>query len=108
MCREGKFKLWFREEVVLRMLLDFQVEVWLNRLTDIMRLSIQNTLHDAIYAYEEKPRDKWVRDWPAQPALVTTQIWWTTEVTQAFSHLEEGNFIKLLLDALNHQLYSRF
>ena len=35
---------------------------------------------DAVAAYEEKARDLWLFDYPAQVSLCGTQIWWTTEV----------------------------
>ena len=35
---------------------------------------------DAVKAYEEKPRDQWLFDYPAQVSLCGTQIWWTSEV----------------------------
>ena len=35
---------------------------------------------DAVKAYEEKPRDQWLFDYPAQISLCGTQIWWTSEV----------------------------
>ena len=44
----------------------------------------------AVNSYEEKPRDQWLFDFPAQVALCGTQIWWTTEVNIAFGRLEEG------------------
>jgi dynein heavy chain len=67
-----------------------QVEVWLNRLMDTMRSTVRQQLSEAVVSYEEKPRDQWLFDYPAQVALTTTQIWWTTEVNIAFSRLEEG------------------
>lgn len=67
-----------------------QVEIWLNRVTDCMRYTLRDIFDNAVNTYEEKPRDEWVFDWPAQPALVGTQIWWTTETNQAFEKLEEG------------------
>ncbi|XP_041969099.1 dynein beta chain, ciliary-like [Aricia agestis] len=67
-----------------------KVEVWLNRVTDCMRLTLRDILEHSVRSYEEKARDEWVFDWPAQPALVGTQIWWTTETNQAFDKLEEG------------------
>lgn len=45
---------------------------------------------EAVSFYEEKPRDQWLFDFPAQVALCGTQIWWTTEVNMAFARLEEG------------------
>ncbi|XP_058061407.1 LOW QUALITY PROTEIN: dynein beta chain, ciliary-like [Anopheles bellator] len=67
-----------------------KVEIWLNRVTDSMRLTLRDLFEQAVAAYEEKPRDVWTLDWPAQPALCATQIWWTTEVNVAFGKLEEG------------------
>ncbi|KAI5643131.1 dynein heavy chain and region d6 of dynein motor domain-containing protein [Phthorimaea operculella] len=67
-----------------------KVEVWLNRVTDCMRYTLRDIFEHAVKSFENKPRDEWVFDWPAQPALVGTQIWWTTETNQAFAKLEEG------------------
>ncbi|KAI9142914.1 dynein heavy chain and region D6 of dynein motor-domain-containing protein [Paraphysoderma sedebokerense] len=66
------------------------VEVWLNRLEATMRKSLRQLLSDAVITYEEKPREQWIFDYPAQITLAGTQIWWTTEVNVAFSRLEEG------------------
>lgn len=57
-----------------------QVEVWLNRLMAAMRSTIRHYMTDAVRAYEEKPRDQWLFDYPAQVSLCGTQIWWTSEV----------------------------
>ena len=40
---------------------------------------------DAVAAYEEKARDLWLFDYPAQVSLCGTQVWWTTEVWQLLS-----------------------
>jgi dynein heavy chain len=66
------------------------VEVWLNRLVDTMRDTLRHVLGEAVAAYEEKPREQWIFDHPAQITLAGTQIWWTTEVNAAFGRLEEG------------------
>jgi dynein heavy chain len=55
-----------------------------------MRTSLRHYFADAVMSYEEKPRDQWLFDYPAQVSLCGTQIWWTTEVNTAFSRLEEG------------------
>ncbi len=60
-----------------------QVEVWLNRLMDTMRSTIRHYMTDAVAMYEEKPRDQWLFDYPAQVSLCGTQIWWTSEVDGA-------------------------
>lgn len=67
-----------------------QVEIWLNRVTDSMQTTLHKLFQESVIAYDEKPREKWIMDWPAQPALCTTQIWWTTETNLAFGKLEEG------------------
>lgn len=67
-----------------------KVEVWLNRVTEAMRTTLHDLFKRAVLAYDKKARDVWVFDWPAQPALCTTQIWWTAETNLAFSKLEEG------------------
>lgn len=67
-----------------------KVEIWLNKLTDAMRQTLHHLFRLSVIAYEDKPRETWVFDWPAQPALCTTQIWWTLEVNIAFVKLEEG------------------
>lgn len=66
-----------------------KVEMWLNRVQDRMRSSLRLYMGEAVVAYEEKPREQWLFDYPAQVSLCGTQIWWTTEVNIAFSRLEE-------------------
>uniref|UniRef100_A0A8C9NDF6 Dynein axonemal heavy chain 17 n=1 Tax=Serinus canaria TaxID=9135 RepID=A0A8C9NDF6_SERCA len=67
-----------------------QVEVWLNRLLERMRSTLRNLMPQALGTYEDKPREEWVFDYPAQIALTCTQIAWTTEVGVAFASLEKG------------------
>ncbi|XP_048222854.1 dynein axonemal heavy chain 17 [Perognathus longimembris pacificus] len=67
-----------------------QVEVWLNRVLDRMCATLRHLIPEAVVTYEEKPREQWIFDYPAQIALTCTQIWWTTEVGMAFARLEEG------------------
>ena len=66
------------------------VETWLASLLEAMRATVRQELTEAVVTYEEKPREQWLFEYPAQVALTTTQIWWTTEVVMAFSRLEEG------------------
>ncbi|ORY39399.1 hypothetical protein BCR33DRAFT_720231 [Rhizoclosmatium globosum] len=66
------------------------VEVWLNRLVDTMRKTLKHLLGEGVSTYEEKPREQWIFDFPAQITLAGSQIWWTTEVNAAFARLEEG------------------
>ncbi|KAF7259764.1 hypothetical protein EG68_06612, partial [Paragonimus skrjabini miyazakii] len=67
-----------------------QVEEWLNQLLDEMRHTLRKILAESVAAYEEKPRDQWIFDYPAQIALTGSQIGWNSEVQIAFSRLEEG------------------
>lgn len=55
-----------------------------------MRVTGRYYFSEAVVTYDEKPREQWVFDYPAQCALCGTQIWWTTEVNLAFARLEEG------------------
>jgi dynein heavy chain len=66
------------------------VEVWLNHLVDTMRMTLRHLIGEAVSTYEEKPRDQWIFDHPAQVTLTGSQIWWATEVNASFARLEEG------------------
>ncbi|XP_052595155.1 dynein axonemal heavy chain 11 isoform X2 [Peromyscus californicus insignis] len=66
------------------------VESWLLQLEQTMKETVRQAIAEAIAAYEEKPRELWILDFPAQVALTGSQIWWTTDVGIAFSRLEEG------------------
>ena len=58
---------------------------------------------DAVKAYEEKARDQWLFDYPAQVSLCGTQIWWTSEVKLPYlCHLEPT--LKKLLTSLKNKL----
>ncbi|KAH0629591.1 hypothetical protein JD844_011790, partial [Phrynosoma platyrhinos] len=67
-----------------------QVENWLNSVLDHMRATVRHEMTEAMMASEEKSREQWLFDYPAQVALTCTQVWWTTEVGIAFARLEEG------------------
>lgn len=58
---------------------------------DAMRSTVRSQFADGAVTYEEKPREQWLSDYPAQVALAITQIWWTTEVNITFARLEEGH-----------------
>ncbi|XP_064146127.1 dynein axonemal heavy chain 11 isoform X3 [Loxodonta africana] len=66
------------------------VEMWLLQLEQTMQETVRHSITEAIAAYEDKPRELWIFDFPAQVALTSSQIWWTTDVGIAFSRLEEG------------------
>jgi dynein heavy chain len=66
------------------------VEGWLNALADSMRVSLRLLLQDAVAILEEKTKDTWIWDFPAQVTLTASQIAWNAEVSAAFQRLEEG------------------
>lgn len=84
-----------------------KVETWLLHLEQTMQETVRHSITEAIAAYEEKPRDLWIFDFPAQVALTSSQIWWTTDVGIAFSRLEEG-YETALKDFHKKQVISRF
>uniref|UniRef100_A0A4W3HQF7 Dynein heavy chain 9, axonemal n=1 Tax=Callorhinchus milii TaxID=7868 RepID=A0A4W3HQF7_CALMI len=83
-----------------------QVELWLNRVLESMRDTVRHEMAEGVTSYEEKPRDQWLFDYPAQVALSCTQIWWTIEVSISFARLEEGyeNAMKEYYKKQVHQL----
>lgn len=70
------------------------VEVWLNDLTEAMRmclrLQIDKALELAAQWEVEKPRHRWLFDWPAQVVLTGTQIIWTEETEMSLEEFEGG------------------
>ncbi|KAI1899527.1 hypothetical protein AGOR_G00062710 [Albula goreensis] len=83
--REGEY-VPFSESCVC----EGQAECWLGELEATMRCTIQREIMEAVAAYEDKPRDQWLLDFPAQVALTGSQIWWATDVGIAFQRVEEG------------------
>ncbi|KAM4689042.1 dynein axonemal heavy chain 11 [Discoglossus pictus] len=67
-----------------------QVEYWLKKVEDTMCETVRYHIAEAVANYEEKPRDQWIFDYPAQVALTSSQVWWTIDVGIAFDRLEEG------------------
>ncbi|XP_030057583.1 dynein axonemal heavy chain 11 [Microcaecilia unicolor] len=67
-----------------------QVERWLKGLEEAMCETVRHHISEAVATYEEKNREHWIFDYPAQVALTGSQIWWTTDVGIAFERLEEG------------------
>lgn len=44
----------------------FQVETWLNHVLAHMKATVRHEMTDGVTAYEEKPREQWLFDYPAQ------------------------------------------
>ena len=56
------------------------VENWLNKIMHESQRTINSLISEGVVTYEEKAREAWLFDYPAQVALGGNQIWWTTEV----------------------------
>uniref|UniRef100_A0A3Q1K2D2 Dynein axonemal heavy chain 11 n=1 Tax=Anabas testudineus TaxID=64144 RepID=A0A3Q1K2D2_ANATE len=67
-----------------------QAECWLGALEGTMRCTVRKEIQEAVAAYEDKPRDQWLFDYPAQVGLTGSQVWWATDVGIAFERVEEG------------------
>ncbi|XP_063065421.1 dynein axonemal heavy chain 12 [Engraulis encrasicolus] len=59
------------------------VEKWLVQVEDIMLRSVRDVVNRSRLAYPDTKRSQWVRDWPGQVVLCTSQIYWTLEVHEA-------------------------
>uniref|UniRef100_A0A8C9VE60 Dynein axonemal heavy chain 12 n=1 Tax=Scleropages formosus TaxID=113540 RepID=A0A8C9VE60_SCLFO len=87
------------------------VEKWLVQVEDIMLRSVRDVISHSLQAYSQSGRSKWVREWPGQVVLCTSQIFWTTEVHEAIRkgpevaplNLSSGlkNYVQTLQDQLN-------
>ncbi|KAI2655454.1 Dynein axonemal heavy chain 11 [Labeo rohita] len=66
------------------------VELWLNSLEDVMREEMRRHIAEAVVAYEERSREHWVLELPAQVVLTASQIWWSADMNLAFERLAEG------------------
>ncbi|KAE8291050.1 Dynein heavy chain 11, axonemal Axonemal beta dynein heavy chain 11 Ciliary dynein heavy chain 11 [Larimichthys crocea] len=83
--REGEY-VPFSEPCVF----EGQAECWLSSLENTMRCTVRKEIQEAVAAYEDKPRDQWLFDYPAQVGLTGSQVWWATDVGIAFERVEEG------------------
>lgn len=55
-----------------------------------MREGLRRHIAEAVVVCEERPREHWVLELPAQVVLTTSQIWWSADVNLAFERLAEG------------------
>ncbi|XP_042345657.1 dynein axonemal heavy chain 11 [Plectropomus leopardus] len=66
------------------------VEAWLTTLEGSMKECVRGHLSEAVSVYEDRPREQWILDYPAQVALTGSQIWWSSDMELVFKRLEEG------------------
>ncbi|XP_071374585.1 dynein axonemal heavy chain 12 [Centroberyx affinis] len=79
------------------------VEKWLVQVEDVMLRSVRDVVARSRVAYAETPRSQWVKEWPGQVVLCTSQIFWTLEVHEAISGGADGlkNYYQQLQNQLN-------
>eukprot|EP00800_Vazella_pourtalesii_P011138 TRINITY_DN2684_c0_g1_i2.p1 TRINITY_DN2684_c0_g1~~TRINITY_DN2684_c0_g1_i2.p1 ORF type:complete len:309 (+),score=72.59 TRINITY_DN2684_c0_g1_i2:316-1242(+) len=83
------------------------VEVWMQEVERVMRLSVKDSLKRALKSYSTTPRSEWVISWPGQVVIAASQTYWTTEVAHAIKtgsldkyceqlHAQLGDLIQLV------------
>ncbi|XP_067448608.1 dynein axonemal heavy chain 12 [Thunnus thynnus] len=79
------------------------VEKWLVQVEDVMLRSVRDVVARSRVAYAETPRSQWVKEWPGQVVLCTSQIFWTLEVHEAIRSGADGlkNYYQQLQKQLN-------
>ncbi|XP_012153483.1 dynein heavy chain 2, axonemal kl-2 [Megachile rotundata] len=68
--------------------LEGQVEKWLCNIETAMRDSLREVLRLCRTALRKMTakRDRWVKEWPSQPGITSTQIQWTADCTRTLLH----------------------
>uniref|UniRef100_A0A673A977 Dynein axonemal heavy chain 12 n=1 Tax=Sphaeramia orbicularis TaxID=375764 RepID=A0A673A977_9TELE len=79
------------------------VEKWLVQVEDVMLRSVRDVVARSRLAYAETQRNQWVKEWPGQVVLCTSQIYWTLEVHEAIRAGADGlkNYYQQLQNQLN-------
>uniref|UniRef100_A0A3Q3B332 Dynein axonemal heavy chain 12 n=1 Tax=Kryptolebias marmoratus TaxID=37003 RepID=A0A3Q3B332_KRYMA len=79
------------------------VEKWLVQVEDVMVRSVRDVVARSRVAYAETTRDQWVKEWPGQVVICTSQIFWTLEVHEAIRAGGDGikNYYQQLQNQLN-------
>ncbi|KAG7228180.1 hypothetical protein INR49_013343 [Caranx melampygus] len=79
------------------------VEKWLVQVEDVMLLSVRDVVARSRVAYAETARSQWVKEWPGQVVLCTSQIFWTLEVHEAIRSGNDNlkNYYQQLQNQLN-------
>jgi len=68
----------------------------------ILKSNAQLMTYLYMQSYAIETREDWVRDWPGQVVLATSQIYWTAEVHECFKDGEAS--LKNYLKKLNQQI----
>ncbi|XP_074081620.1 dynein axonemal heavy chain 2 isoform X1 [Macrotis lagotis] len=80
------------------LLLEGPVEGWLCDVERVMRNTLRELLRNSRIALKKflNKRDKWVKDWPGQMGITSSQIQWTTDVTKSLQTAKERSDKKVL------------
>ncbi|MGH0123655.1 UNVERIFIED_CONTAM: hypothetical protein FKN15_012795 [Acipenser sinensis] len=79
------------------------VEKWLLQVEELMLRSVRDVVARSRLAYRETARKDWVREWPGQVVLCTSQMYWISEVHEAIQSGPQGlkEYYKQLQGQLN-------
>ncbi|RXM98274.1 Dynein heavy chain 12, axonemal [Acipenser ruthenus] len=79
------------------------VEKWLLQVEELMLRSVRDVVARSRLAYRKTARKDWVREWPGQVVLCTSQMYWTSEVHEAIQSGPQGlkEYYKQLQGQLN-------
>lgn len=72
-----------------------KVEDWLNRVTNIMRYTLNRLFAQSIELYEDKTRDSWIFDWPAQVRMNGCISYIQLLLCQSSTHSESQDMMDL-------------
>ncbi len=62
------------------------VEKWLLQVQQTMIISLKDVMTNAVAAYTQDPRRKWVLEWPGQIVIAASTVYWTADVTDAIKN----------------------
>lgn len=79
------------------------VEEWLLKVEEMMKLSVKSVLRKAIVDYLKTSRKDWVQKWAGQVVIAASQVYWTKEVSEAIAN-DRGSGLKSLHKKLISQL----
>ncbi|XP_069917498.1 dynein axonemal heavy chain 9 isoform X4 [Oryctolagus cuniculus] len=77
-----------------------QVEIWLNHVLAHMKATVRHEMTEGVTAYEEKLREQWLFDYPAQVDNAQAFLWlsqlrhrWDDETKHCFANICDAQFL---------------